>query len=137
MNNENGSTRGSALDELKKLLFGLDEEIEEAEENTTDMVPFDEKYMTQFKSLAELAKQTKQIKKEYDAIKDELLQAMIDNNIKQVDNDFVKITRVDEQIQIGIDYKAFQMEAPEIYNEVKQNFSKETVKKPYLKITAK
>ena len=102
-----------------------------------EVTTFEQQYMEAFKSLADLGRQTKAIKAEFDAVKDELLQAMFDNDIKQIDNEYVKITRVDESVSIGIDMKAFQMEAPEVYEEVKKNFNKETVRKPYLKITTK
>ena len=91
--------------------------------------------MPVFQQLADMDRQTKKLKRDYDKAKAEILKAMEENNIKEVDNDFVKITYVAATESWTVDWKAFEFEEPEMYEEIAKNYNKRTTRKAYVKVT--
>ena len=100
-------------------------------------VTFNTEYQHMFKELAVLEDEAKDIEKRRKEVKAELCEAMDKYGIKQIENDYVKVTYVGQSVSIGVDLKAFQMEEPKKYEKLIKKFSKETVKKPYIRITTK
>lgn len=100
-------------------------------------ITFNTEYSHVFKELALLEDEAKDIEKRRKEVKAELLEAMEKHGIKSIDNDYVKITYVGQSVTIGVDLKAMQLEDPKLYSKIAKKFSKETVKKPYIRITTK
>lgn len=100
-------------------------------------ITFNTEYSHVFKELALLEDEAKDIEKRRKEVKSELLEAMEKHGIKSIDNDYVKITYVGQSVTIGVDLKAMQLEDPKLYSKISKKFSKETVKKPYIRITTK
>ena len=98
-------------------------------------ITFGQEYMPVFKELAYLEEESKSIKKKLDAAKAELLKAMEENNIKEVENDFVKITYVAATESWAVDWKAFEFEEPEMYEEIAKKFNKKKFRKAYVRVT--
>ena len=100
-------------------------------------ITFGAEYAHVFKELAALEDEAKSIEKRRKEVKQEITDLMLKNNIKAVENDFVKITLVDATVTIGIDLKALEWEEPELYEDIAKRFSKETLRKPYVRIKTK
>ena len=100
-------------------------------------IMFNNEYAHVFRELAALEDEAKDVDKKRKQVKEELLKAMEANNIKSIDNDIVKITYVPETVSIGVDWKAFQLEEPKKYERIAKKYNKETVRKPYIRITTK
>ena len=100
-------------------------------------ITFNAEHEELFRYLAVLEKQVKSIEDERKKAKAELLEAMEKHGINAIDNDYVRITYVGQSVTIGVDLKAMQLEDPKLYNKISKKFSKETVKKPYIRITTK
>ena len=98
---------------------------------------FNTEYAHVFRELAALEDQSKDIEKRRKEVKAELLEAMEKFNIKAIDNDYVKVTYVGQSVSIGVDIKALQLEDPKLYNKIAKKYNKETVKRPYIRITTK
>lgn len=98
---------------------------------------FNTEYQHVFKELALLEDEAKSIEQRRKEVKAELLEAMEKHGIKQIDNDYAKITYVGQSVSIGVDLKALQLEEPKLYGKIAKKYSKETVKRPYIRITTK
>lgn len=53
-------------------------------------------------------------------------------DIKSIDNQYIKITRVNGSTSTSIDLKALEKEEPELYAELLKDYPKVTNRKPYL-----
>lgn len=100
-------------------------------------ITFGTEYAHVFKELALLEDEAKFLDKRRKEVKAEILELMEKNNIKMVENDYVKITYVPETVTFGVDMKAFELEEPELFEEVAKKFNRETVRKPYVRITTR
>ena len=100
-------------------------------------ITFGTEYAHVFKELATLEEEAKSIEKRRKEVKDEITDLMLRNNIKMVENDYVRITLVPETVSFGIDLKALEFEEPEMFEEIAKKFSKETLRKPYVRIKVK
>lgn len=100
-------------------------------------ITFGAEYDHVFRELAALEDEAKDIEKRRKEVKAEILEVMLQNNIKAFENDYVKVTLVPETVTIGVDLKAFEFEEPELFEEVAKKFNKETLRKPYVRITTR
>lgn len=100
-------------------------------------ITFGTEYMEVFKELALLEDEAKEIKKRQDEVKADILEAMEKNNIKSFENDFVKITYVAATESWIVDWKAFEFEEPEMYEEIAKKYNKRRTRKAYVKVTTR
>lgn len=75
----------------------------------------------------------KQLKERSESVKQDLLNAMTKYDIKSLETERFKITRVNETTKKTIDSKKLKEEYPDVY----EKYSKESTVKAYLKITEK
>lgn len=80
-----------------------------------------------------LEKQAKEIKKQQDSMKNEILEAMQKNGVIKIDNDFLKIAFIPEHDAEKFDSKKFKEENPDIYD----MYAKISKVKPSIRITVK
>lgn len=80
-----------------------------------------------------LEKQAKEIKKQQDIMKNEILEAMQKNGVIKIDNEFLKISFVPEHDAEKFDSKKFKEENPDIYD----MYAKISKVKPSIRITVK
>ncbi len=80
-----------------------------------------------------LEKQAKEIKKQQDSMKNEILEAMQKNGVIKIDNEFLKIAFVPEHDAEKFDSKKFKEENPDIYD----LYAKISKVKPSIRITVK
>ena len=83
--------------------------------------------------LQDLANQRKQFEEQEERIKQTIMQQMKDNGIKQIDNEYFKITYVPESISKTIDTARLKAEEPELA----EKYLKEITRNASLRITIK
>ena len=80
-----------------------------------------------------LEKQAKEIKKQQDSMKNEILEAMQKNGVIKIDNEFLKIAFIPEHDVEKFDSKKFKEENPYVYD----MYAKISKVKPSIRITVK
>lgn len=80
-----------------------------------------------------LEKQAKEIKKQQDSMKKEILDSMQKYGVLKLDNEFLKIAFIPEHDAEKFDSKAFKSENPDIYD----SYVKLSKVKPSIRITVK
>ena len=85
------------------------------------------------KKIVSLEKQAKEIKKQQDIMKNEILDAKQKNGVIKIDNEFLKIAFVPEHDAEKFDSKTFKEENPDIYD----SYVKLSKVKPSIRITVK
>ncbi|MEK4174714.1 hypothetical protein NST97_01675 [Aeribacillus sp. FSL K6-1305] len=98
---------------------------------------FENKYMAVMENIALLEKQVKDLQDKQKALKADLEKAMDEYDIKSIDNDYLKITRVAASSSTSIDLKKLQEKEPALYDELLEDYPKVTTRKAYVKITVK
>lgn len=105
-------------------------------ENTQIQV-FEKQHLQLFKKIADISKAKKQLEEQEAKVKQELEEAMNAYDIKSIDNQFIKITRVKESTSTTVDLKALKEKEPKLYDELLEDYPKTTSKKAYLTFKAK
>lgn len=98
---------------------------------------FENKYLAQMQQLQQLVSQKKELEKIEKNIKKELEQAMDEHNIKSIDNEFLKITRVEASESVSIDIKEMKKKEPDLYDDLLKDYPKVTKRKAYVRFTVK
>ena len=83
--------------------------------------------------IVRLEKQAKEIKKQQDSMKKEILDAMQKYGVLKLDNEFLKISFIPEHDTEKFDSKTFKEENPDVYD----MYAKITKVKPSIRITVK
>ena len=83
--------------------------------------------------IVSLEKQAKEIKKQQDSMKHEILDAMQKYGVLKLDNEFLKIAFIPEHDAEKFDSKTFKEENPDIYD----SYVKLSKVKPSIRITVK
>ena len=102
-----------------------------------EIATLDNKYIAAMSNYALLEKTMKDLKEQQVQIKSYIEQAMDEHNIKSIDNEYLKITRVAPTTRTSIDLKAFEKEEPEEYAALLEDYQKVTEVKASLRITVK
>lgn len=100
---------------------------------------FNEKYLAVMKSIADLSKQKKAIEDQEKKVKTQLEKAFDEYGIKSLENDYLKITRVEAGADsVTIDLKAFEEKEPETYKEILEDYPKKVKgKSAYIRFNVK
>lgn len=104
---------------------------------TNQVQVFENKYLAQMQQLQQLVSQKKELEKIEKDIKKELEEAMNKYNIKSIDNEFLKITRVEACELVSIDLTAMKKKEPELYEELLEDYPKVTKRNAYVRFTVK
>lgn len=105
--------------------------------NKNEIQVFENQYMEVFKELSNVTKTKKELEEQEKKIKANLQKAMDAYDIKSIDNQYIKITRVNGSTSTSIDLKALEKEEPELYAELLEDYPKVTNRKPYLTFKVK
>lgn len=98
---------------------------------------FEQQHMQVFKQLADITKTKKQLEEQEKKVKEDLEKAMDAYDIKSIDNQFLKITRVNGSTSTSVDLKLMQEKEPKLYGELLEDYPKVTTKKSYLTFKVK
>lgn len=102
-----------------------------------ELTKFEQKYMTAFKALSELAKEKKILDEQDKKVRAEIEEGMDKHRISSIDNEYVKITRVAPTVLESFDAKAFCLDEPNKYRKYFEKYKKVTERKGYVRITPK
>lgn len=105
--------------------------------NKTEMTPFENKYMQVMADIQALTKQEKELTQQTKDLKADLEKAMDEHNIKSIDNEFLKITRVGPSETTSIDIKKMKEKEPDLHEELLADYPKVTKRKAYVRFTVK
>ena len=94
---------------------------------------FDSRHIELFRGIKEIELAKAAIEDKEKKLKDDLLKAMEENNVFSIDNEFVKVTKVDETESVTFDSKRFKEDDPFTYD----LYTKVSKRKAYIKITVK
>lgn len=92
------------------------EDCDAAYEDSEALVLFNNAAMTIMQNVASLAKQKKELEEQDKVMREELTSLMDQYGIKNVDNDFVKITYKAASTRTSVDSTKLKKEQPDIYN---------------------
>ena len=98
---------------------------------------FESKYLQDFKQLRLLEEEKKKLDELSKEAKSKLLDAMLEAEIKSIDNDFIKIMVTNPSESVSIDLKEFQKKEPVAYAELLEDYPKITKRSESLRITLK
>lgn len=102
-----------------------------------ELSTFDQHYMGDMQSYSALNHTIKQLTEKRDVFKSNLLEAMEKYGVKSIDNDIVKITRVNPSESITVDLKKFEKQEPVDYAQLIEDYPKVTKRKGSIRITVK
>lgn len=105
--------------------------------NQTEVQVFENQYLQAFKQLSEITKTKKQLEEQEKKVKSQLEKAMDEYEIKSIDNEFLKITRVAASSSTSIDLKALEEKEPKLHQELLEDYPKVTNRKAYLTFKVK
>lgn len=92
------------------------EDCDAAYEDSEALVLFNNAAMTIMQNVSELAKQKKELEEQDQKMREELTSLMNQYGIKNIDNDFVKITYKAASTRTSVDSTKLKKEQPDIYN---------------------
>lgn len=98
---------------------------------------FENKYLQDFKQLRLLEEEKKRLDELSKTAKSKLLDKMLENEIKSIDNDFIKVMVTNPSETVSIDLKTFQKNEPVAYAELLEDYPKVTKRSESLRITIK
>ncbi|MGD6964509.1 hypothetical protein ACQCVB_20100 [Fictibacillus phosphorivorans] len=104
---------------------------------STEVAKFENKYMQAMVHIAIMEKQSKEMADKVKVAKEELEAAMNEYNIKSIDNEFLKITRVEASSSTSIDLKKLLEKEPKLHGELLEDYPKVTNRKAHVKFTVK
>ena len=98
---------------------------------------FENKYLEDFKQLRLLEEEKKKLDELSKEAKSKLLDAMLEAEIKSIDNDFIKVVVTNSSESVSVDLKTFQKNEPVAYAELLEDYPKVTKRSESLRITIK
>lgn len=98
---------------------------------------FEERNLDLFNQVKEIERKRKYLDEISRTVKGKLLDAMLENEIKSIDNDFIKVVVTNPSETVSIDLKAFQKNEPVAYAELLEDYPKITKRSESLRITIK
>lgn len=98
---------------------------------------FEQQHLAVFQQLAGISRSKKQLELQEKKLKEELEKAMDEYEVKSIDNQFIKITRVAASSSTSVDLKALEEKEPELHKELLEDYPKVTNRKSYVMFKVK
>lgn len=98
---------------------------------------FDDKYLPIMRQLSEAVAVRKTLEDKEKTLKAELEKAMDKYGIIKIDNDYVRISRIEESVTRTLDVKKFKETEPTYYGELFEDYPKVVKHKAYVKFEIK
>lgn len=92
-----------------------------------ELQTFEEQNLQVFQQMRDITEQAKQLKEQETEIKEQLKKAMEDHDIKKIDNEYLTVTYVADSETVKVDWKQVQLEEPEFYKELLDDFTVRTI----------
>ncbi len=112
-------------------------DMKDQEFTKDEVVLFEKNHLQVFQNLANLTSQKKTLEDQEKQVKEQLEKLMDEYDIKSIDNEFLKITRVAASSSISIDLKELEKKEPDLHKELLEDYPKVTNKKAYLTFKVK
>lgn len=103
--------------------------------NEKEIVLFEQKHLSQFKTLSELMVAKKELEKQEKSVKEELEAAFKEYGIKSLKNEYINISYVEESVTKSIDLEAFQDAEPVAFAELLTDYPKFNKRKGYIRFS--
>ena len=103
----------------------------------TEIRAIEAQYLTQMQDLARITLQRKELESQEKAAKAQLKKAFQEYGIKSIDNEFIKITYIPSSKSVSLDTKKFKEAEPEYYEELMEDYSKETTRSATIRFNVK
>lgn len=87
-----------------------------------ELQKFEEQNLEIFKEISHVTAQVKELQAQEKAIKESLQEQMMEHGIKSIDNEYIKITFVDESETVSVDVKTLEDNEPETFAEVYKDY---------------
>ena len=110
---------------------------DEKDFNENELVVFEKQNLALFKGLADATKAKKKLEADEKKLKTKLEKLMNEYGIKSIDNQYIKITRVNGSTSTSIDTKEFEKEEPKLYVELLEDYPKITTRKDSIRFEVK
>ncbi len=94
-------------------------------------------YLAQMKDLARITMQRKELEAQEKAAKTQIKKAFQEYGIKSIDNEFIKITYIPSSKSVSLDTKKFKEAEPKLFDELMQDYSKETTRSATIRFNVK
>lgn len=104
---------------------------------STEVAKFENQYLEVMRDISLMAKQEKELAQKTKQLKADLETAMDEHDIKSIDNEFLKITRVAASSSTSIDLKKLKEKEPNLHGELLEDYPKVTNRKAHVKFTVK
>ena len=98
---------------------------------------FEKKHLHQFQQLRAIEEEKKRLDGISKQVKEKILQAMLENDVKGLENDIVKITVTKASESTSVDLKELQKQEPRLYGELLEDYPKVTRRSESLRVTFK
>lgn len=102
-----------------------------------DIQQFEKNHLQYFKELGVLTEQKKSLERQEKEVKKQIQNAMEAYDIQSIDNEHLKITRIEPKTSVSIDLKEVEKKENELYEGLLKDYPKETKRAPYLKFTVR
>ena len=102
-----------------------------------ELETFEHDHLSDMKSYAVIDQEIKNLTEKRNVFRDSLLEAMEKYDIKSIDNEVMKIIRVDPSESTTVDLKKFEKQEPVDYALLIEDYPKVTKRKGSIRITVK
>lgn len=102
-----------------------------------EIVAFENQYLQAFQQLAQITKRKRELEETEKNMKKVLEKVMDENNIKSIDNQYIKVTKINSSTSTSIDLKKLEKEEPKLYEELLEDYQKVTNKAAYVRFLVK
>lgn len=102
-----------------------------------ELVEFNKHHIAKLRELSQLKKAMNEMQEVEKALKAELEEAMDQYDIKTIDNDYIKVTRVAASSSTSIDLKTLEKKENKLYEELLADYPKVTERKASVRFTVK
>lgn len=105
--------------------------------NTTELAVFKQQHMQEFERLATVSARLKDLKKQEEEMRQNLIELMEKHGVYKIDNEKIAITYVGPSESVAIDTKELRAQDPALYDEILQKYNKRTTRKASLRFKLK
>lgn len=102
-----------------------------------EVAKFEEENFVLMESFAGLDNEIKRLTELQKSTKEQLLKQMEKYGVKSIDNNVVKITKIEPSESVSVDLKTFQKKEPVNYAQLLEDYPKVTKRKTSIRITVK
>lgn len=92
-----------------------------------ELQAFEQQNLQVFKDISQITAQRKALEKQEKDIKAQLEEAMLEHEIKSIDNEYIKITRVKASETVSVDLKELEEKEIETFDELMEDYPVRTI----------